>query len=248
MRHALYDELVDWYRLLDPLDDHEDEATDYAKALRAAAQGPCQTLLELGAGAGHTAHHLTATFSCTLSDLSPAMLGLSRAINADSKHVLGDMRKLRLGQQFDAVLIHDAIVYMTSLSDLRAAIETAFVHTRPGGAAIFAPDCVRDSFEDFTELHEERDGNRSLRCMAYTWATGPDATTYVTDYVFLLRDGDDVVAVHDRHVEGLFSESEWLEVIRGAGYSVEKRFRELEEEVQDECAYAPFVFVARRPA
>ena len=36
MKLALYDELVPWYRLLDPLADHEDEATLFAAGFRRA--------------------------------------------------------------------------------------------------------------------------------------------------------------------------------------------------------------------
>ena len=74
------------------------------------------------------------------------MLELSRGLNPGCEHLLGDMRTLRLGRTFDAVLIHDAVMYMTSEADLRAALETAFVHLRPGGAAVVAPDCVRETF------------------------------------------------------------------------------------------------------
>lgn len=34
------------------------------------------------------------------------------------------------------VLIHDAICYMITRADLRATAETAYAHTRPGGAAL----------------------------------------------------------------------------------------------------------------
>ena len=46
------------------------------------------------------------------------------------------MRTLRLGRTFDAVLIHDSIMYMTTEADLAAAALTAFVHTRPRGATL----------------------------------------------------------------------------------------------------------------
>ena len=50
------------------------------------------------------------------------------------------MRTLRLQRQFDAVLVHDAVAYMTTRADLAALVAaTAFAHTRPGGAALFAP-------------------------------------------------------------------------------------------------------------
>src|SRR5690606_26365258 len=138
----LYRELVPWYLLLDPTEDHQDEVASYQAALeRHIAPGPA-TLLELGAGAGNHAFHLKRRFTCTLSDPSDSMQGLSRELNPDCEHVLGDMRSLRLGRTFDAILVHDAVMYMTSEKDLTAAAHTAFVHTRPGGAAIFAPDCV----------------------------------------------------------------------------------------------------------
>ena len=111
-----------------------------------------ETLLELGSGAGHNAVHLKRRFRCTLSDVAPGMLDLSRELNPECEHVAGDMRTLRLGRTFDAVLVHDAIVYMTTRDDLRAAAATAFLHTRPGGAAIFAPDYVRETFAEQTEL------------------------------------------------------------------------------------------------
>ena len=111
--------------------------------LRDRIEGPLATLLELGSGGGNMASHLT-DLMLTLSDLSPEMLELSRTINPGVEHLAGDMRTLRLGRTFDAVLIHDAICYMTTESDLRAAIDTAFVHLRPGGVAVLQPDHVRE--------------------------------------------------------------------------------------------------------
>ena len=67
------------------------------------------------------------------------------------------MRTLRLGRTFDAVLVHDAICYMTTEADLRAAMTTAFEHLRPGGAAVFLPDHVRETFAAGTD-HGGHDG------------------------------------------------------------------------------------------
>ena len=91
-------------------------------------------LLELGVGGGHNLSHLTSEFDAAAVDLSPQMLELSRRLNPTVEHHLGDMRTVRLpGQVFDAVLIHDAICYMQTEDDLRAAFATARVHLRPGG-------------------------------------------------------------------------------------------------------------------
>lgn len=247
MALALYDELTPWYRLLDPIEDHALEAGHHAETLKAAITGPAQTLLELGAGAGNNAFFLKAHFRCTLTDLSEAMLDLSRKDNPDCEHLVGDMRTLRLGRTFDAVLIHDAIVYMTTEADLRAAMRTAFDHLRPGGAAVFAPDCVQDTFHELTE-HEANDAPpRGIRGLCWMYDPDPSDTSYVCDYAFLLRDGADVKLVHDRHVEGLFPDATWARLMQEVGFEVERSTRPIEDqELAD--AYVNHVFVGRRPA
>jgi trans-aconitate methyltransferase len=219
MPQLIYSELVSWYRLLDPYEDHVDEATAYeAGFLRVAPRAA--TLLELGSGAGHNAAYLKRRFQCTLTDLSEDMLALSRELNPECEHVQGDMRSLRLGRTFDVVLVHDAVMYMTSEEDLVAAARTAFAHTNPGGAAIFAPDCMRETFRDESEVFEGQDGARQLRCLAWTWDPDPADTTYVVDYAFLLRDASTMTPAHDRHVEGLFPRAAWEHVLRSVGYDL----------------------------
>src|SRR5688572_15793085 len=111
----LYSELVDWYDLVDPAAEHEEEATGYEAALiRGLGSGTNLSLLELGAGAGHNAFYLKKRFQCTLSDLSEPMLRRSKRLNPECEHVLGDMRTTRLGRTFDAVFVHDAICYMST--------------------------------------------------------------------------------------------------------------------------------------
>lgn len=70
----IYGALVEWYDLLDPTADHEEEAALYARLLlpdRGAVGSTARpTLLELGAGAGNNAWFLKRDFACTLSDRS----------------------------------------------------------------------------------------------------------------------------------------------------------------------------------
>src|SRR4051794_21752206 len=111
MQRLLYRDLVPWYRLLDPVADHAEEAAAYAAALASAGAPAGGTLLELGAGAGGNASFIKRQFRCTLTDISPEMQALSRALNPECEHLAGDMRTLRLGRGFDAVLVHDAVCY-----------------------------------------------------------------------------------------------------------------------------------------
>lgn len=241
MLPAIYDTLVSWYPLLDPLEDHAEEVAQYASSLERAITGPARTLLELGAGAGNNGHYLARRFQCTLTDLSPGMLALSEAQNPGCTHHVGDMRSLRLGHTYDAVLVHDAIAHMTTRADARAVIETAYAHVRPGGAAIIAPDLVREAFQEMSDHFEHSDGARTLRCLEWCWDADPTDEVCQTDYAFLLRDGAQMTAVHDVHVEGLFPEAFWLEAIKGAGFTLERVPREAPP------GYLDATYLCRRP-
>jgi SAM-dependent methyltransferase len=238
----LYRDLVPWYRLVDPPEDHANEVAAYQSALLRATPD-AQTLLELGAGAGNNAFHFKRRFRCTLTDISEEMQALSRDLNPDCEHVAGDMRTLRLGRAFDAVMVHDAVCYMTTEDDLRAAARTAFEHTRPGGTAIFAPDYVREKFRENTNLLSCDAGTRSMRGLEWCWDPDPADDTYRVEYSFLLRDGESVTSVHDRHIEGLFSRATWIEILRGVGYEVELIERPLDDDITTDevflCRRAP---------
>lgn len=240
----LYRELATWWPLLSAPEDYAEEAEFYTRQLRAACDGPARTLLDIGSGGGNNASHLKRGFDVTLVDPSEDMLEVSRRLNPECEHRVGDMRTLRMDRQFDVVLIHDAICYMTDEGDLDRAIQTAFEHCRAGGAALFAPDFVRESFRPDTSAGGHDGEGRALRYLAWTWDPNPEDSTYVVDYAFLLRESDGAAHVeHDRHVEGLFPRQTWLEILGHAGF--------LARSVSYEHADVPDreleVFVARRP-
>jgi SAM-dependent methyltransferase len=216
----LYDDLASWWPLLSSPDDYGEEAEFFARHLREACDGPVRTLLELGSGGGNNASHMKRLFEqVTLVDVSPGMLAVSQKLNPDSEHLQGDMRTVRLRRQFDCVFVHDAVQYMTTESDLQRAIETAAVHCRPGGAALFAPDHLKETFRPSTDHGGHDDGRRGLRYLEWTWDPDPDDTSYLTEYAYLLREADGTVrAVHDRHLEGLFPRDLWLRLLALAGF------------------------------
>jgi SAM-dependent methyltransferase len=242
----LYDELASWWPLLSAPADYAEEAAFYQRHLLGGLADPAQarTLLELGSGGGNNASFLKARFEMVLVDCAPRMLEVSRTLNPECEHVLGDMRSVRLDRQFDAVFVHDAVAYMTSEDDLRAAVETAWVHCRAGGCALFAPDYVRETFAPETE-HGGHDGpERALRYLSWMWDPDPADTTYVTDYAYLLREPDGTMHVElDRHVEGLFPRAVWLALLAEVGF--EARVVPLEHSEVEPGKHE--VFVAIRP-
>jgi SAM-dependent methyltransferase len=240
----MYGELASWWPLLSAPSEYAEEAEIYRRLLVEAADRPPATVLELGSGGGSNAAHLKAHFELTLVDLSPGMLEVSRNENPECEHLQGDMRTVRLGRTFDAVFVHDAVMYMTSEEDLGQAIETVFVHCRPGGAALFAPDQLRETFRSGTDWGGHDGDGRAVRFLEWTWDPDPLDTTYTVDYAYLLREADGSVRVeHDRHVEGLFPRATWLRLLAEAGFQarpVPVEHSELEPGTYE-------LFVATRP-
>src|SRR6202795_1047413 len=136
----LYSELAEWWPTFSVPEEYREEAAFFARALTETCDSRPRTVLELGSGGGNNASHLKAHFQMTLVDLSPGMLDLSRTLNPEGEHLRGDMRNMGLGRIFYAVFVHDAVMYMTTEDELRQVIDTAFVHCRPGGAALLMPD------------------------------------------------------------------------------------------------------------
>ncbi len=216
----MYNELARWWPLVSPVEEYEDEAAFFLSLLEPVTSRPPVTLLELGSGGGSNAVYMKSAFaSVTLIDLSPGMLAISRALNPECEHLPGDMRSIRLERQFDVLFVHDAIDYMLTLDELRQAMETAFIHCKPGGVALFVPDHVRETFEPDTD-HGGSDGDgRGVRFLEWTYDPDPEDTTCITDYVFMLReDGQPVHIEYDQHIHGLFPLEDWLRLLDETGF------------------------------
>lgn len=240
----MYRELAPWFHLLTAPADYAEEAEFTIDVVEGTIEGPARTLLELGSGGGNNASHLKRRFECTLTDLSPRMLDVSRTLNPECEHVVGDMRSLRLGKTFDVVFAHDALSYLTSEDDLLATFRTAAAHLRPGGVFVLTPDATTEIFSPRTDHggHDGEDG-RSLRYLEWVHAPAPGACTYVVDYAILVGEpGRPVQVVHDRHVLGLFPDATWRRHLAEAGLDV------LELPVENPFAKEQAAFVARLPA
>jgi len=153
------------------------------------------------------------------------MLAVSRQINPECEHIVGDMRTLDLGRQFDLVLIHDAIMYATEPESVRATLATAHRHCESGGAVVVVPDCVKETFEPKTSTGgEDGPDGRGLRYLEWTWDPEPDDNTFEVAFAFLLREPDGAVrVVGDRHRFGLFPRAAWLAWLEEVGFAPSSR-------------------------
>lgn len=194
------------------------------------------SVLELGAGGGHSAVHLKEHFDCTASDLSPEMIALCNALNPDVPTIQGDMRTMRIDQTFDAVLICDAIDYMITREDAVAALQTIAAHLRPGGVALFAPTYTRETFVDGDVADDGTAipgiaGDDDLTYFSFVHDPDPTDTAFEMILLYLIRDAAtrQVQTIEDRHTCGLFSIQDWQDIAAAAGLAVEA----LAEQVPD---------------
>jgi SAM-dependent methyltransferase len=222
--YRLYRELAGWWPLISPPSEYAADAAAIEQAFGAAAT-PVGTLLDLGSGGGHVSRYLHRGRSVTLVDISPDMLAVSRQLNPDCQHVLGDMRTIRLRRFFDAVLVHDAVDYVTSQDDLALVIGTAAAHCRPGGIAVFAPDHTAETFRPGSGAGGGHDGNgRQASFTERTSDPDPADDWILAEYEFTLRDADgSVTVVPEAHRLGSFRRTTWLDLLTAAGFTAQVR-------------------------
>ena len=213
----LYGELADWYYLLTHPDDYEEEAGIFHGTFEERTRIPIRTMLELGSGGGANALYLKDHYEMTLTDLSERMLGQSKTINPDCRHVVGDMRTLRLGEEFDAVFVHDAITYITTEDDLAATFATVVAHLRAGAMALIVPDDIAETYRPRTNSGGHDIGGRSLRYVEEHMPPSAGSTVVEGRFTMTLRDDDGERVVTDVHRFGLFPRSSWTGLLARAG-------------------------------
>jgi SAM-dependent methyltransferase len=222
--YRLYQDLAGWWPLISPPDAYLADVAAIEREF-AAAGTPVHTVLDLGSGGGNVALHLKHGRSMTLVDLSAEMLAVSRRLNPACVHVQGDMRSIRLGQQFDGVLVHDAVDYVTSQDALRLLIATVYQHCRPGGLAVFAPDHTAETFRPGTGAGGGRDASGSEASFTER-TTDPDPADdwILAEYEFTVRDAAGrTTVVREAHRLGSFRRATWLAQLTEAGFAAQIR-------------------------
>lgn len=235
----LYDDLAYLWPILSPPEQYAVEAA-LLKWLMEEHCGTDQPLdiLEFGAGGGHTLVHLAqAGHHCTAVDLSASMLEHCKQLIPSARTEVGDMRNIDLGQQYDAILIHDAVDYLLTEADLTATFKTIKQHLKPNGIAFVAPTYTEELFRD-NDLEEE---------IAEDECVSPDGRTHIqytsqlvdqkpADHLFemvltykmtpLNESGQPTSpqpaeTIEDRHTCGLFAESTWKSLLEQEGFEVD---------------------------
>ena len=215
-----YEDLAHWWPLLSAPEEYAEEAGLYWNIITRYRRD-IQDALELGSGGGNNAFHLKHKCDWMLTDISPAMIEVSRRLNPECEHLAGDMRTLDLNRTFDLVFIQDAVMFLTTREDLARALRVAHRHLERGGVLFVAPDFFRETFQPSTG-HGGHDGpDRSLRYLEWTYDQDSADDQVEIEYVYLLKDQNGKVqSIHEQSVNGIFSRETWRALMTEAGFRV----------------------------
>jgi len=119
------------------------DEVNFIKEIFSTRENRVNTILDLGCGTGTHLNLLAEEgFSVTGVDLANEMIDQAKVKaskgNLAINFLVGDLRTIRLGIVFDAILSMFAVMsYQTNNSDLISAFVTARQHLNPGGLFIF---------------------------------------------------------------------------------------------------------------
>jgi len=214
----LYAGLAFLWHLFSPPEDYEEECATFRRMLQAHGVPDGASLLHLGSGGGSVDWHLKQHYRIAGVELSPDMIGQATSVNPEVVYVVGDLRNVRLHRTFDAVLIHDAIAYMTTSEQLASAYRTAAAHLGPGGVLISIPEELRSRMPLASAVTTvERDGVR-LDVLETYHDPDPADHEFEAVYVFVIRRGEELRVEVDRHVVGVHTLDEYLGAVEAAGF------------------------------
>lgn len=216
---------VSWiWPIMSPPEHYVEEATLYLDYLKLFAEIPVRTLLDLGCGGGHNDWTLKKQVDVTGIDISGDMLSLAKKLNPECRYLEGDMSKVRLGELFDVVLLHDSVNYMLTSDDLKAAFRTCFEHLKPGGAMVTTVEQTPERFKQNSVNHsKESKGDIEITYFEHMYDPDPNDTTYESTFVYLIRRAGKLESHIDRHLCGIFPLASWIDWMKEAGFQVHQR-------------------------
>ena len=213
--------------------DYPQEACFVLGKLQEIRRDTALHVLDLGCGTGlHDVELAREGHSVTGVDMSTQMLAIAEArratLPAELRNRLcfqaGDVRSVRLGSTFDAVIsLFHVMSYMAGDGDFAAALATARTHLNPGGAFLFdfwyGPAVLADP-PQARERCVEAEGNRILRRTTPHWERDRDVVRIEFDVEeTVLATGRSTIA-SEEHVMRYFFEDGLKMSLHESGFEI----------------------------
>jgi SAM-dependent methyltransferase len=217
----LYKDLSWTWPIISPPKDYIEEAQFFTAKINEFKKIETRTLLNLGCGGGHMDWTLKKFFEITSIDISPDMLALAKKLNPEIEYIEGDMRTVRLDKKFDAVVIHDSILYMQNIDELKAAFKTAYEHLKENGLMItYCEEWPEHFVQNNVRSQRNTKDDIDLIFIENYYDPDPDDSTYEGTFIYLIRRDGELEIFHDYHTFGIFPLENWRRVICEVGFAL----------------------------
>jgi len=221
----LYNDLAWLWPYWGGLDTYGDYCEHVNHMIQTYARICVRSVLNIGCGGGKNVFFLKNHYDVTGIDISRAMLAIAKELNPECEFLQGDMRSFSLGRTFDAVLMDDAIAYMTSRADLKSAFEIAFQHLNPGGVLIVGPDDTTESFRQNQTMVTPATGdsmpeNLDVVFIDNYYDPDPSDDWIEGTLIFLIREDGKLRVETDHHIIGLFPLAVWRNTLTEVGFTI----------------------------
>lgn len=145
----LYSQLARVYHeMYQSIFDYKKEFQFYNRLLK---KYKCKKILEIGCGSGNLApFFLKAGYNYVGLDLFKEMIKIAKEVEPKARFIQGDMRKLKLKDKFDAILIAGrSFTYLTTNEDVMNALKSINKTLKKNGVLIFNNFNAEVIFQDF---------------------------------------------------------------------------------------------------
>ena len=208
-RARYYDSIYSWKK-------YDQESRELLDILKRNQKSGGNELLDVGCGTGEHLTLLSKNYRCTGVDVNSGILGIARKKHPRIKFLKQDMRRLRVGKKFDAVVtLFSAIGYLTTRRDLKIAIRKMSDHLKTGGVLIIEPWLEPLTYK--AGLPHIADYKSEDLCLARVNVSRRQGNISIMDMHWLVAEkGKDVSAFVDTHRMLLTAYEDILEIMRDA--------------------------------
>ena len=177
-------------------------------------------LLDVACGTGMHIKHFREHFQVEGLDLSPKFAAVSMANNPGVQFHTGDMRNFSLQSRYDVITcLFSAIGYMTSPSDLRAAVVNLGRHLLPQGVLLVEPWLTPDQWK-VGRVHMTSVDEEELKIVRMV-TTRRKGIVSCFDMHYLIGTPEGVSHFVEDHRAGLFTVDQHKQTFVEAGLNVE---------------------------
>jgi SAM-dependent methyltransferase len=219
----LYGDLAWTWPIISPVGNYIEETELFGKLIKENSKIEVKTLLHLGCGGGHNDYTFKKYFKVTSVDISEDMLQLAKKLNPEVNYQYGDMRTIRMRENFDAVTILDSINYIKTVEDLQRIFITIYEHLKPGGVFLTFVEKIAGQFKQNNttfSIHSQSDVE--ITFIENDYDPDPTDTSYEATFIYLIRVGGKLKVHTDRHLCGIFKLKTWLGLLRATGFEVKQ--------------------------